>query len=223
MADAKNYISWILDSFAAYFAPPVLEIGVGHGSYAGILREYGDYIGVDIDTSSVEEARQRFPNLDFRIVDITGPELITVANERKVRTIVCLNVIEHIEDDAKAVSNLAEALQPGGHLLIIVPALELLFNDLDRLAGHHRRYSRDQMQSRLAAAGLDVVRCDYFNSVGGLGWLANRALRHGSLNDKAVNSQISLFDKWLVPLSRLADPATRRFFGQSVIAVGRKR
>ena len=164
-----------------------------------------------------------FQELDFSVVDITSPELVALASERRIKTIVCLNVIEHIEDDAKAVTNLARALEPGGHLLIIVPALELLFNDLDRLAGHHRRYSRDQMRSRLEAAGLDVVRCDYFNSIGGLGWLANRALRHGSLNDKAVNSQISLFDKWLVPLSRLADPATRSFFGQSVIAVGRKR
>jgi hypothetical protein len=79
------------------------------------------------------------------------------------------------------------------------------------------------VSSHLTAAGLEVVRCDYFNSIGGLGWLANRALRHGSLNDSAVNSQISLFDRWLVPLSRWADPATRKLFGQSVIAIGQKR
>jgi SAM-dependent methyltransferase len=211
MADAKNYISWILASFSDYLSAPVLEIG------------YGDYIGVDIDPASVDEGRRRFPGLDLRVADITSPEFVALATERKVRTIVCLNVIEHIEDDGKAVTNLARALQPGGHLLVIVPALELLFNDLDRLAGHHRRYSRSLLRSRLTEAGLEIVRCDYFNSIGGLGWLANRALRHKSLNDKAVNSQISLFDKWLVPLSRLADPATRKVFGQSVIAVGRKR
>ncbi len=171
MADAKNYISWILESFSGYLAAPVLEIGVGHGSYASLLRNYGEYIGVDIDPASVDEARERFPDLDFRVVDITSPEMVALASERKVKTIVCLNVIEHIEDDAKAVTNLAQALQPGGHLLIIVPALELLFNDLDRLAGHHRRYSRNRMQSRLVEAGLDVVRCDYFNSIGVLaGW-----------------------------------------------------
>lgn len=223
MADAKNYISWILDSFSPYLAAPVLEIGVGHGSYADILRNYGDYIGVDIDPGSVEEARQRLPGLEFRTVDITSPEFVELATGRNVKTIICLNVLEHIEDDAQAITNLAKALQPGGHLLIIVPALELLYNDLDRLAGHHRRYDRNQMQSRLADAGLDIVRCDYFNSIGGLGWLANRAMRHGSLNDKAVNSQITLFDKWLVPPSRLMDPVTRKFFGQSVIAVGRKQ
>jgi SAM-dependent methyltransferase len=223
MADAKNYIAWILDSFSGYLRAPLLEIGVGHGSYADVLRRYGDYCGVDVDSTSVEEARRRFPSLDFFVVDITSPEFVSLSGERRIKTIVCLNVIEHIEDDARAIKNLARALQPGGHLLIIVPALELLFNDLDRLAGHHRRYSRDQVRSHMIDADLEVVRCDYFNSIGGLGWLANRTLRHGSLNDKAVNSQIALFDKWLVPLSRWADPATRRFFGQSVIAIGRKR
>jgi len=123
MADAKNYISWILSSFSGYLAAPVLEIGVGHGSYASVLRGYGDYVGVDIDPASVEEARQRFPDLDFRVADITSPDFVALANERMVRTIVCLNVIEHIEDDGKAVTNLARALQPGGHLLVIVPAL----------------------------------------------------------------------------------------------------
>ncbi|WP_158626746.1 class I SAM-dependent methyltransferase [Bradyrhizobium sp. RP6] len=148
MADAKNYISWILASFSEYLAAPVLEIGVGHGSYASVLRDYGDYIGIDIDPASVEEGRQRFPGLDLRVSDITRPEFVALANERKVKTIVCLNVIEHIEDDGKAVTNLARALQPGGHLLVNVPALDLLFNDLDRMAGHHRRYSRAEMRSR---------------------------------------------------------------------------
>jgi SAM-dependent methyltransferase len=223
MVGAKNYIGWILDSFSPYLAAPVLEIGVGHGSYADVLQNYGDYIGVDIDPLSVEEARQRLPELDFQTVDITSPEFIELAAKRDVKTIICLNVLEHIEDDVQAITNLAKALRPGGHLLIIVPALELLYNDLDRLAGHHRRYDRNQMQSRLNRAGLDIVRCNYFNSIGGLGWLANRAMRHGSLNDKAVNSQITLFDKWLVPPSRLVDPVTRKFFGQSIIAVGRKQ
>jgi SAM-dependent methyltransferase len=222
MADAKNYIAWIIDSFSDYLTAPVLEIGVGHGSYADVLRGYGDYTGIDIDPASVDEARRCRPDLEFQTVDITSAGFDEFAARRQFGSIICLNVLEHIQDDARAISNLATALKSGGHLLIIVPALQLLYNDLDRLAGHHRRYDRDQMRSRLGAAGLEVVRCDYFNPIGGLGWLANRAVRHGSLNDTAVNSQIVLFDKWLAPVSRMVDPATRKFFGQSVIAVGRK-
>src|SRR4051812_12119379 len=129
MADAKNYISWILDSFSTYVSAPVLEIGVGHGSYATLLRDRGSYTGVDIDPESVELARQRLPGLDFQVVDITGPDLVPFARERRIKTIVCLNVIEHIADDSEAIANLGRALEPGGHLLIIVPALQLLYND----------------------------------------------------------------------------------------------
>ncbi|WP_439409342.1 methyltransferase domain-containing protein [Bradyrhizobium sp. DASA03076] len=58
-ADAKNYISWILDSFSTYVSAPILEIGVGHGSYATVLCDHGSYTGIDIDPESVELARQQ--------------------------------------------------------------------------------------------------------------------------------------------------------------------
>jgi SAM-dependent methyltransferase len=222
MSDAKNYIGWILDQFEPYLTAPVLEIGVGHGSYAEVLQARGPYIGVDIDAESVAEARGRFPHLRFEVADITSPEFVALLKPHGIRSIVCSNVIEHIEDHARAVANLAGVLAPGGHLLVIVPALELLTNDLDRLAGHQRRYGRRQFQDLMTGAGLQAVRSDYFNPIGGLGWLVNRAKRHNSLNDQAVNAQIRLFDRWLVAPSRMLDPATRRFFGQSVIAVGRK-
>src|SRR3974390_343011 len=138
------------------------------------------------------------------------------------RAIVCLNVLAHIQDHGQAVKNLAQTLVRDGHLLVIVPALPMLYNDLDRLAGHHRRYRRNEFRELMVQAGLEPVRADYFNPVGGLGWWANRLMRHGSLNDTAVNSQISLFDRWLVPISRGLDPVTRSVFGQSVLAIGRK-
>jgi SAM-dependent methyltransferase len=222
MADARNYMAWILTAFGAYLSGPVLEIGVGHGSYASELRAHGRYMGVDVDIKSVADASERFPDLDFAVADITSPGFAETVARNGFRSIVCLNVLEHIDDHLQAVKNLARALVREGHLLVIVPALPELYNDLDRLAGHHRRYRRNEVRDLMVQAGLVPVRADYFNPVGGLGWWANRLLRYGSLNDTAVNSQISLFDRWLVPISRGLDPVTRTFFGQSVLAIGRK-
>lgn len=221
MADAKNYMAWILNAFGPYLSGPVLEIGVGHGSYASELRAHGPYMGVDVDIKSVAEARKRFPDLDFAIADITSSSFPETLAGSGFQAIVCLNVLEHIPDHDQAVKNLARALVRGGHLLVIVPALPVLYNDLDRLAGHHRRYRRDEIHDLMVQAGLQPVRADYFN-LGGPGWWANRLKRHRSLNDTAVNSEISLFDRWLVPISRGLDPVTRTFFGQSVLAIGRK-
>lgn len=220
MAEASNYIAWILAAFRPHLRAPVIEIGVGHGSYAESLAELGDYLGVDIDSASVEDASGKYPHLKFQTADICGPSFLGLSRTFGAQTIICLNVLEHIPDDQLAIDNLARALPPGGKLLIIVPALDYLFNDLDRLAGHHRRYSRSMMQDRMTKAGLKIVRCDYFNPIGGLGWLANRVVKHKDLNDSGVNGQITLFDKWLVPASRLLDPVSRSTFGQSIIAVG---
>ena len=65
-------MAWILNAFGPY-SGPVLEIGVGHGSYASELRVHGHYMGVDVDIKSVAEARERFPDLDFAVADITSP------------------------------------------------------------------------------------------------------------------------------------------------------
>lgn len=222
MADATRYMNWILESFAAYLQAPVLEIGVGHGSYAAELRTLGMYHGVDIDEDSVRTARQRFPDLSFAVADITSKNFVEQFSSLGIQSVVCLNVLEHIDADNLALDNLARILVSGGHALIVVPALPLLFNDLDRLAGHCRRYYRQEMRRKLKAAGLRPVRVDYFNPVGGVGWLVNRLKHHRSLNDTAVNAQITFFDRYLVPISRACDPLTRAVFGQSVIAVGRK-
>jgi hypothetical protein len=159
--------------------------------------------------------------LAFEAVDITSAEFCRRFSQR-FASIVCSNVIEHIQTDNVAVQNLAGALSSQGHLLIVVPAFESLTNDLDRLAGHLRRYRVRDLQRLFALAGLQPVRIDYFNPIGGLGWWVNRMLPHKSLNADAVNKQIRVFDRYVVPLSRLIDPLTKRFFGQSVIAVGRK-
>ena len=222
MSDAKNYMNWMLNAFGPYLNAPLLEIGVGHGSYASFLKDLGPYMGVDIDEDSVAEAREQFPDLEFETTDITTEDFVSKVGENRFRSIVCLNVVEHIEDHQTAFVNLGRALDKGGHLLIIVPALPQLYNDLDKLAGHHRRYRTKEVHDLMVAANLEPVRSDYFNPIGGLGWWANKLVTHKSLNDDAVNSQIKMFDRWFVPISRMIDPVTRNFFGQSVVAIGRK-
>lgn len=223
IADAHNYMTWLIDSFSPFIEAPILEVGVGHGSYAEVLSRFGEYSGVDIDARNVEMAREKFLGNRFHVADVTKPLRDQLPEPIEVRTVVCFNVLEHIDEHDKAVACLADALAPGGRLLILVPALMALMNDLDRLAGHVRRYSLPEVEGLLVRAGLEVEYCKYFNPIGGVGWWANRFVRHKSLNDGAVNGQIRLFDKWAIPVSRLVGPLTQSFFGQSLIAVGRKR
>ena len=218
---ADNYTRWILSGFRPYFGRSVLEVGLGHGGYRQFLPPTLAYIGLDIDPESVARARAHNPTDAYLVADATDPELRARLASREIDTVLCVNVLEHIERDQRAVESLLATLVPGGYLLLLVPAFPALYSDLDRMAGHVRRYTLADVPRLVRSQGV-VVRKHYFNAVGGFGWWVNKALRHSSLNSAAVNGQIRFFDRFVVPFARVVDHVTRRFFGQSMICVIRK-
>jgi 2-polyprenyl-3-methyl-5-hydroxy-6-metoxy-1,4-benzoquinol methylase len=221
IGEAINYTRWILDEASPYVGLRVLEVGLGHGSYRTALPSGITYFGVDIDEDSVSEARIKYPSDTLIQSDISDASFTQAATGFAVDTILCVNVLEHILDHEKAFQNLIQVLQPGGHLFLFVPAFEALYTDLDRLAGHHRRYHKEDI-APLLPDGAKIIVNKYFNPIGGLGWWFNGLFRHNSLNSGAVNGQITLFDKYVLPLSRTCDLITKPFFGQSLICVVKK-
>jgi SAM-dependent methyltransferase len=222
IADARNYMDWVLAAFRPFLRGRIVEVGIGHGSYCTLLQQYGDYLGVDIDPASVAVAQTNFPTARFVCCDILDRGALQQFSPEPVDAILTVNVLEHIEDDLSAVSNLIELLRPGGHLLISVPAMDVLYNDLDRLAGHHRRYSVARLRRLVEPLDVQIVRLCYFNPIGALGWWLNSLKTHRSLDSDVVNNQIRFFDAYLVPISRALDPLFRGFFGQSVTCVLRR-
>jgi SAM-dependent methyltransferase len=223
IADARNYMDWIVATLRPYLGKDILEVGIGHGSYCEYLARMGRYRGVDIDPENVRNSARRFPGHDFQLADICSEQFRADYPPGSVDTVVCCNVIEHIEDDRLAVSNLVDALSSGGHLALLVPAHQALYGDLDRLAGHFRRYNKARMLTAVAGVPGEVVSLRYFNPIGGFAWWINTFASHSSLDDDAVNAQIRIFDRYVLPISKLVDPVTREFFGQSLICVVRKR
>jgi len=222
IASAYHYIDWVLSAFKPYLRGDIVEVGIGHGSYFETLAQYGNYVGIDIDPRSVREAQLRFPGVRFEQADILQPGFLKDFLPGKADAIVSINVLEHIADDQAALANLADALKVGGTLLISVPAMMGLYNDLDRLAGHCRRYHLSDFERMLAPLPVQIDRLCYFNPIGGLGWWANRFKSHDSLDSNAVNGQIKFFDKYIVPISKIVDPLSRRFFGQSLTCIARR-
>ncbi|WP_200387712.1 class I SAM-dependent methyltransferase [Thiocapsa imhoffii] len=219
--DAENYTRWILSGFTPFMGHSLLEVGLGHGGYRRFLPAGIDYLGVDIDPECVAQARARHASEDYLVADVTDPALAERIAPRRIDTVLCINVLEHIEQDEEAVAALLATLVPGGHLLILVPAFSALYSDLDRMAGHVRRYRFADI-ARLTARGGDLIERRYFNALGGLGWWVNKAMRHTSLDAASVNGQIRFFDRFVVPIARAVDVIARPVFGQSMICVIRK-
>lgn len=217
MLDADRYNRWVVEQFSARFGKNLLEIGLGHGGFFQHLPQEINYCGVDIDSKVISHCQQIWPNNDYRLFDITSNIFSTFCREKQIDTILCFNVLEHIEDDRLALRQMLQGLKVGGMLHVFVPAHQLLYSDLDRLAGHFRRYDRHLLSSALPADGFSILKLEYFNPVGGLGWFANRFVKHKSLNSDQLNKQILMFEKYLLPISKTLNPLLRKFFGQSLL------
>jgi len=133
-------------------------------------------------------------------------------------SIFYVDVLEHIEDDRREVARAVDLLNPGGRLIVMSPAHQSLFSALDEAAGHFRRYSRAGLLD-LTPPGATVVEAKYLDCVGMVASMANRLmLRQGTPSD----GQIRLWDRGMIPISRLLDPLFRYRLGKSILAVWEK-
>lgn len=224
MGEMRHYQRYLFSKIRPWLGTRILEIGVGHGTYTEWFLERGDVLAADIDAACLEEIRRRFgehPRLRTTEIDLNDPAAIEACREFRADTIVCINVLEHIERDEQALTALRDVVVPGGRLVLIVPAHPALFGRMDQEAGHFRRYTRGSLRRSMAACGWRVERVRYLNVVGGMGWwFHNRVRREAGLADASVNTQMRAADRWLPVLARLTDPWCGRWAGLSVLAVG---
>jgi hypothetical protein len=125
-----------------------------------------------------------------------------------------------VEDDERELRLAAEALRPGGALLVFGPGLEWLYSELDYKAGHYRRYTLRRLHEIARAAGFEVLSLRYFDVVGVLPYLvAYRVLRRPAIS----GSTLWGYDRLLVPVSRRLQQVMRRPpLGKNVVLVARK-
>lgn len=217
-ADRFNEEVW--ERVRAFIGVDCLEVGMGIGIFTEKLLERGKVFGVDIVPEFVAQARRRLgerPDLEYLVADM-GAGLPDSLRGRAFDTIVCMNVLEHIEDDRGTLSRFLGLLKPGGRLVLVVPAYRWLYNPLDAHDGHFRRYERAELGEKLRTAGFTLAHESRFNLFGIAGWLLNGTL----LRRKDLPAgQMGLFNKiapLLFRLERLVGPPA----GLSLLAVGVK-
>jgi SAM-dependent methyltransferase len=128
----------------------ILEIGCGQGSVGARLAGHGSYLGIEPNDQSYASAARRVTAVGGRVLHCADADL--PAGTRA--DLVCaFEVLEHIEDDVCAARRWLSRVNPGGHLLLSVPADPAAFGPWDVLVGHYRRYSRADLERVLAAAG----------------------------------------------------------------------
>lgn len=221
LSGAPRFNRWMADFLRPHIGKRVLEIGAGIGNltrYLAPRREH--YIATDIEIEHLARLRTRLqhrPNLDIRRCDVRSSEDFVPFRET-VDTVICLNVIEHIEDDAAGLRNIYSALTPGGRAIILVPQGPELFGTLDIALGHFRRYRQEELRECMEQAGFRVERMLEFNRASRPGWyLSSKLLKRSTISPL----QLKCFDR-LVWLWRRIDRLLP-WKPMSLVAVGLKK
>lgn len=222
MSLAANYHEWIFATVRPFIGQRVVEVGGGYGSFSHALQERERLITLDNDPVCCLRLRKRFSERgNIRIVegDILDAAVAQDLAEERLDTAVCVNVLEHIENDVTALVNMHDVLQPGGHVIVFVPASPLLYGALDTELGHVRRYRRRELREKVASAGFTIEHCHYFNSIGALSWFVAGRVRRQRIIQA---NQVRLYDRAVVPILSRAERLIPPPFGQSLAIVARK-
>jgi len=220
LAQTPRFNEWMADTIRPFAGSRILELGAGIGNLTRKLSPRRKmYVASDIDAEHLARLHTRFqnrPNLEVRRCDLTNPDdFAPLAGQ--FDTVICLNVVEHVEDDLMALRNIASALQAGGRAIVLVPQGQSIYGSLDEVLGHFRRYSEEELQKKMEAVGLQVEKIVRFNRVTRPGWYVN-----GKMLKKRTFGRFQLwaFDR-LVWLWRLID-SILPWKPVSIIAIGLK-
>jgi SAM-dependent methyltransferase len=215
---AANWKTYFSRALAPFLGARVLEVGAGIGSNIPYLRTPAvrEWTSLEPDP---ELARRIAERIDARelpdFCTVIAGTLESVDAARRFDSILYLDVLEHIADDAEELAHASRLLAPGGNLVVLAPAHQYLFSPFDAAIGHFRRYSA----ASLIAAGPPSCRLRsrfMLDCAGLLASLANRLLLRQAT---PTGGQIAFWDRILVPISRLLDRATGHRLGKTVVAV----
>lgn len=215
MEEAVRYNRFLIEALDAWgraaggpAAGELLDFGAGNGRFCVALLERG-YAMHAVEPDALLRGRIGERGVDAR------ESLESFDPDERFDGIYTINVLEHIEDDAGLLRAFCERLRPGGRLFVYVPAFQLLFSANDRRVGHLRRYRLRGLVEAVTAAGFEIERARYVDSLGFFAGLAYRFFGNadGGLDVGAVR----LYDSVVFPLSRVLDRGLSRWLGKNLL------
>ena len=218
----KNNNKWVFKQIKPYLGNNILEIGSGIGNISKFLAHLTkNLILTDINGSYLEYLQHRFiGNPKVRIIshDILSIDLSHILPS-KIDTVVCINVLEHIKDDDKALENIYKILYKNGRLILMVPAMKILYGSVDEKVGHFRRYEKGELVKKLGYKNFAVEKIYYHNFISAIGWFVTGRI----LRKKLISSfQVKLLDKF-IPFFAELEKRVKIPFGLSLMVICKKK
>ena len=208
-----------------------MEIGCGTGDFIRqiVQNESLEITGSEIYLKGLVYAKKNLPNVEFVQFDVTQGKI-----DQQFHVITAFDVIEHVDDDFAALSNINQMLESNGILILSVPQHMFLWSKLDEIVKHKRRYSRHELVSKLEINGFDISYTTSFLFILFPLMLVSRLFDKGGdnsqSNELALEKRVkfsgvlnTLFDFFMRIDERLIKMGASLPFGGTLVVVARKR
>lgn len=225
IGDAERFNRWMFETILPFSKGKMLEIGSGTGNISKFFLENGfEMTLTDLRKEYCSSLHEKFTLnknlLGIVQMDLVNPQFDEAYHEHleQYDTVFALNVVEHIKNDHLSISNAKKLLKRDGHLIILVPAYQKLYNKFDKELGHFRRYSLKSLSDLFMKNEIDIIHRQHFNCMGILGWyLSGEILKR----ERIPSTQMKIYDR-LVPAWKIFDLLVWNNIGLSTIVIGRK-
>lgn len=214
--DANFHIKYCLSFITKYIKGDIIEVGAGCGSFTRSYfhSQIKKLVLTETDKKNISELKEKFRNY----INVKVLNLVIDNIDEKFDTILYFHVLEHIDEDIKELENAKKRLNSGGHLIIMAPAHQNIYGNLDKAVGHFRRYEKEFFTKDLI--GLQLINFKYLDSMGYILYFLNKIF----FKKEKFPSKIKIFlwDKLFTPLSIIIDFLLNYRFGKCIVAVYRK-
>ena len=216
----REILERVIDRLSLPARADLLEIGAGTGGNLAMLGRYGNLAAVEMDAFASRYASEIS---GIRVSQGHLPDAVPFG-DRSFDLICLFDVLEHVEDDSKALQRVRALLKPGGSAVVTVPAYQWLYGPHDRAHAHFRRYTAHELVRKARGAGFAVRKSGYFNALLfpliALHRVAKRATAEQESHDAALPGRLVnrllyatfSIEKYIVPWASFP-------FGTSVLAV----
>jgi len=223
MAQSHNFNNWMYEEIFPVLHGDILEIGSGLGTFSEkIIKDFpnSSITLSEISTNYLEMLKKKFQSQKISIfkLELNSKTDYDKIGYEKYDSIFALNVLEHVKNDEFALEQLYKMLKRNGKLVLLVPCHKFLYNKIDENVGHYRRYTKNELKSKIFKTKFKIEKMIYFNMLGIIGWYINGNLFH----DSEVNpSAAKLFEK-IVPIEKFIEKIFGRPTGLSIICYLKK-
>ena len=213
---ANFHINYCLKFINKYLTGSILEVGAGCGSFTK------HYLNKKITSITLTELDQtNILNLNKNFDSYTNIKIIKKKiNEidEKFDAIIYLHVLEHIKDDQNEIYEASKRLKNNGILIIMVPAHQKMYSNLDKAVGHFRRYEMEFFKKKFKS--LVIYNVKFLDSMGYFLYYLNKFFFKKEVYPSKL--KIFIWDKLFTPLSVITDFIFRYKFGKCILAIYKK-